>query len=101
MTPTILSALSALPRDASDEERADAVAEALGLTWQPIETAPKKGEFLAWNEGFREVVQVWLFAPGVVINASKGRTFHTRWWMPLPSAPLAILPPPPAAGDAK
>jgi hypothetical protein len=68
--------------------------------WQPIATAPKKGNFLAWHDGFQEVRTVWLFdgmgKPDLVINGPNGRFFKTRWWMPMRTPPDAAPPEPEA-----
>ena len=61
--------------------------------WQPIETAPKIGANLAWQEGKRPYVMVWL---GADHPDADGAGWYEHWtfdpvepthWMPLPDAP--------------
>jgi hypothetical protein len=60
--------------------------------WQPIATAPKDADFLVWHRD--RIRQVTLYGggpdfldPGTVIDATAGRMWVARHWIPLPEPP--------------
>ena len=66
------------------------------MTWQPIETAPTDGEFLAYIPKLdrERVMQVRRFDkfkdnPARVVEPWKGWSYTATHWMPLPAPPEA------------
>lgn len=58
--------------------------------WQPIETAPEEGEFLAWQAQYKRavtVVRMEMMGNDAVIDAWAGKWFRAKWWMPLTPPP--------------
>lgn len=61
--------------------------------WQPIESAPKDGDFLAWHSGDISRVRRFDMGPRSVVNGMRGRWWNENWWMPLPPDPPTALRP--------
>jgi len=58
--------------------------------WQPIETAPEEGEFLAWQAHHKRAVTVMrmeVMGADAVIDQWSGKWFRAKWWMPLTPPP--------------
>jgi hypothetical protein len=55
------------------------------MEWQPIETAPKNGVILVWDEN--ETWEIAYYHRGKWRYGPKGYSFNPTHWMPLPDPP--------------
>lgn len=71
-----------------------AIADGVGVEWQTIDTAPNKGEFIAWHPEYKRAFYVFRDFPGenVVVDPVRGRSWRAKYWIP-------ALTPPQAATD--
>lgn len=63
--------------------------------WQPIETAPKDGQWvLGWAPGWLVVSMAWFHVPGKVAphwtTGRNERPIKATHWMPLPPPPRRL-----------
>jgi hypothetical protein len=64
------------------------------LLWQPIETAPKEGEYLVYMPAERHPIQVARYHPNVKVigNVFAFDLSPPTHWMPLPAPPTQEAP---------
>jgi hypothetical protein len=65
--------------------------------WQPIESAPKDGNFLAWNGRSIRLIHNWRD----IVDGIHKTPANFTYWMPLPSAPIRVSVGEPTPADRK
>lgn len=70
---------------------APAIADGVGVEWQTMESAPNKGEFIAWNPHYNRAFYVFRDTPGdkIVVDPVRGRSWIAEYWRPAFTPPQA------------